>query len=392
MRRRRRVAFSGTCRGRPRAEHHDAVRSRRRVRPVQPGLRARESGLRDARLADRRSGVPAHRRPHGRARARSSSPRCAATTSSRPSTSRSTNRSSSLDTRARWTRPPRTTATGRTRALTWGAVKRAALCFAAFAVVCCGGEAKPPAGGSRAAVRPAAGRRRAGHARVAARADGAAGLLGDLVSAVSARDPRAERRLAGARRARARAFSPSRSTASRSKRWPSGSGEKGVKYPVALADTELATAYGADAFPFHVVLGPDGKVLERLESGFHDRGPAAGRARPTRGASSSRPRAGRSIRSAKAPSGPGPSDDESRRHRAALHEGADHRGPRRPRARAVRGAQRKRAGARGRRARLRICSGPATCSARRPQSWDARRRCAPKRKATPACSRSTSRC
>ena len=48
-------------------------------------------------------------------------------------------------------------------------------------------------------------------------------------------------------------------------------GEKGVKYPVALADTDLATAYGADAFPFHVVLGPDGRVRERLESGFHDR-------------------------------------------------------------------------------------------------------------------------
>ena len=47
--------------------------------------------------------------------------------------------------------------------------------------------------------------------------------------------------------------------------------EKGVKYPVALADTELATAYGADAFPFHVVLGPDGRVRERLASGFHDR-------------------------------------------------------------------------------------------------------------------------
>ena len=49
-------------------------------------------------------------------------------------------------------------------------------------------------------------------------------------------------------------------------------GEKGVKYPVALADTELATAYGADAFPFHVVIGADGRVRERLESGFHDRG------------------------------------------------------------------------------------------------------------------------
>jgi len=47
--------------------------------------------------------------------------------------------------------------------------------------------------------------------------------------------------------------------------------ERDVKYAVALGDTDLAGLYGADAFPFHVVVGPDGKVLERLESGFHDR-------------------------------------------------------------------------------------------------------------------------
>ncbi len=47
--------------------------------------------------------------------------------------------------------------------------------------------------------------------------------------------------------------------------------EHGVLYPVALADTDLASAYGADAFPFHVLLGPDGSVLERLPSGFHPR-------------------------------------------------------------------------------------------------------------------------
>jgi thiol-disulfide isomerase/thioredoxin len=47
--------------------------------------------------------------------------------------------------------------------------------------------------------------------------------------------------------------------------------ERDVKYAVALGDTELAGLYGADAFPFHVVVGPDGKVLERLESGYHDR-------------------------------------------------------------------------------------------------------------------------
>ena len=47
--------------------------------------------------------------------------------------------------------------------------------------------------------------------------------------------------------------------------------ERGLSYPVAQASSDLATAYGADAFPFHVLLGPDGSVLERLESGFHDR-------------------------------------------------------------------------------------------------------------------------
>jgi len=47
--------------------------------------------------------------------------------------------------------------------------------------------------------------------------------------------------------------------------------ERDVSYPVALGDSDLAGMYGADAFPFHVVVGPDGKVRERLESGFHDR-------------------------------------------------------------------------------------------------------------------------
>jgi len=47
--------------------------------------------------------------------------------------------------------------------------------------------------------------------------------------------------------------------------------EHGIAYPVALASSDLAVAYGADAFPFHVLLGADGTVLERLESGFHDR-------------------------------------------------------------------------------------------------------------------------
>jgi peroxiredoxin len=47
--------------------------------------------------------------------------------------------------------------------------------------------------------------------------------------------------------------------------------ERGVLYPVALADTDMANAYGADAFPFHVLVGPDGQVLERMTSGFHPR-------------------------------------------------------------------------------------------------------------------------
>jgi peroxiredoxin len=47
--------------------------------------------------------------------------------------------------------------------------------------------------------------------------------------------------------------------------------DRGVLYPVALADIDLANAYGADAFPYHVLVGPDGQVLERLQSGFHPR-------------------------------------------------------------------------------------------------------------------------
>lgn len=47
--------------------------------------------------------------------------------------------------------------------------------------------------------------------------------------------------------------------------------ERDAKYPVALGDTDLAGRYGADGFPFHVVIGPDGKVRERLKSGYHDR-------------------------------------------------------------------------------------------------------------------------
>jgi len=46
--------------------------------------------------------------------------------------------------------------------------------------------------------------------------------------------------------------------------------EHGVRYPVALGDTEVARQYGAFQFPFHILIGPDGHVLERLTPGFHD--------------------------------------------------------------------------------------------------------------------------
>lgn len=45
----------------------------------------------------------------------------------------------------------------------------------------------------------------------------------------------------------------------------------GIAYPVALGHEDLARQYGAVAFPYHVLLGPDGGVLERLTPGYHDR-------------------------------------------------------------------------------------------------------------------------
>ena len=47
--------------------------------------------------------------------------------------------------------------------------------------------------------------------------------------------------------------------------------EHGIRYPVVLGSTELAREYGAFQFPFHVLIGPDGRVLERLTPGFHER-------------------------------------------------------------------------------------------------------------------------
>ena len=45
---------------------------------------------------------------------------------------------------------------------------------------------------------------------------------------------------------------------------------QGVRYPVALGSEELARQYGAHAYPFHVVIGADGNVLEIIEPGFHE--------------------------------------------------------------------------------------------------------------------------
>ena len=47
--------------------------------------------------------------------------------------------------------------------------------------------------------------------------------------------------------------------------------ERGIEYPVARADSELATRYGADQFPQHVLISPDGNVIETLEPGYHSR-------------------------------------------------------------------------------------------------------------------------
>jgi thiol-disulfide isomerase/thioredoxin len=47
--------------------------------------------------------------------------------------------------------------------------------------------------------------------------------------------------------------------------------ERGIEYPVAVADLDLAVAFGGSEFPFHVLVGPDGYVRERLPAGTHDR-------------------------------------------------------------------------------------------------------------------------
>ena len=47
--------------------------------------------------------------------------------------------------------------------------------------------------------------------------------------------------------------------------------ERGIEYPVARADTELANRYGAEQFPQHVLISPEGNVLETFEPGYHSR-------------------------------------------------------------------------------------------------------------------------
>ncbi len=47
--------------------------------------------------------------------------------------------------------------------------------------------------------------------------------------------------------------------------------EQGVSYPVVIGTEALARRYGGFGFPFHVLLSPEGTILERLSPGFHDR-------------------------------------------------------------------------------------------------------------------------
>ena len=46
---------------------------------------------------------------------------------------------------------------------------------------------------------------------------------------------------------------------------------KEVQYPVAIGTLEVARLFGAEQFPFHLLISPDGRVLERLTPGYHDR-------------------------------------------------------------------------------------------------------------------------
>jgi thiol-disulfide isomerase/thioredoxin len=47
--------------------------------------------------------------------------------------------------------------------------------------------------------------------------------------------------------------------------------EHGLAYPVALGTLDVARDWGAEQFPYHVLVSAEGRVLERLTPGFHDR-------------------------------------------------------------------------------------------------------------------------
>lgn len=47
--------------------------------------------------------------------------------------------------------------------------------------------------------------------------------------------------------------------------------EQGVLYPVAIGSESLAKQFGFFHFPSHLLLGPDGDVLERMMPGYHTR-------------------------------------------------------------------------------------------------------------------------
>ena len=49
------------------------------------------------------------------------------------------------------------------------------------------------------------------------------------------------------------------------------SAEKGIEYPVAIGDMETARLYGAELFPLHILVSPEGRIVERLTPGYHDR-------------------------------------------------------------------------------------------------------------------------
>jgi peroxiredoxin len=48
--------------------------------------------------------------------------------------------------------------------------------------------------------------------------------------------------------------------------------ERGVTYPVLSADTDVAMQYGAASLPQHVLIAPDGRIIEVMKPGLHSRG------------------------------------------------------------------------------------------------------------------------